>query len=74
MSALVKEFLQIIDVDLVSSELNDLFKQVEECKGVIDKIEYGKLASINEKFTKELMYFVGFCLFIKRMERKDILK
>lgn len=72
MEKCLDEFLKLINVNEIPLNLHKLFEKVYENEGRIECISDEEIIKLNECFSKELMYLVGFCLFIKKINKNNI--
>lgn len=72
MEKCLEGFLKLIEVNEISPNLLKLFEKVYENDGHIECISDEEILKLKESFSKELMYLVGFCLFIKKLNKINI--
>lgn len=69
MEKCLDKFLKLIEVKEIPKNMMKLFEKVYENEGCIECISKDEIYLLNEKFSKELMYLVGFCIFIKKLNK-----
>lgn len=72
MEKCLESFLKLIDVSEIPPILLKLFEKVYENDGRIECISDDEILKLKESFSKELMYLVGFCLYIKKLNKINI--